>query len=115
MARATYDKYVRVERLHTSELRRQLGCPRSLKLELFLDKALLLEVEYVHLARLGSQVVNTVLVLVAIARADCHHRGVQVLGRTRACGCGNLCGVVFGFLDSVSGAFDWVLAHVDAL
>ena len=45
----------------------------TVPLELFLDEALELEVEEEDVGAVGAQIVNTVLVLVSVARAHRHH------------------------------------------
>ena len=70
---------VRVRCLLSRELHGNRALTTSLPPELLSDEPFQLEVKEEDVLGVGPQVVNTVLILVAIARAHCHDRRVQVL------------------------------------
>ena len=69
----TEDINVRIRGLHGSSLGRDRSAATLTPLELLLDESLEFEVKEVDVVGGGLQVVDTVLVLVAIARAHRHH------------------------------------------
>ena len=82
--------------MNSRDLRGDLATIATSPPQVLLDKALLLEIKEEDLHGVGAQVVDTVLVLVAIARSDAHYRSVQVLRRRLA-----LLGHRLGLLDEI--------------
>ena len=70
--------------MNSRDLRGDLATIATSPPQVLLDKALLLEIKEEDLHGVRAQVVDTVLVLVTIARSNAHDRGVQVLRRSLA-------------------------------